>query len=96
MIYVGCRADLGAGCGWLIDHMGTYGDATKLSCCSTERNNQDGVLVTNSSGTGSDWRAPVIISGCCFEGDGHNGGPAAIMRASGCKGRTGCLSTAPR
>ena len=74
MIYVGCRADLGAGCGWLIDHMGTYGDATKLSCCSTERNNQDGVLVTNSSGTGSDWRAPVIISGCCFEGDGHNGG----------------------
>ena len=54
--------------------LGTYRDATKLSCCSTERNNQDGVLVTNSSGTGSDWRAPVIISGCCFEGDGHNGG----------------------
>jgi hypothetical protein len=74
MIYVGCRADLSAGCGWLIDHKGTFGDATKLSCCSTERNEQDGVLVTNSSGTGSDWRAPVIISGCCFEGDGHNGG----------------------
>lgn len=86
MIYVGCRADLCAGCGWLIDHMGTYGDATKLSCCSTERNAQDGVLVINSSGTGSQWRAPVIISGCCFEGDGHNrgtGGDFAGIRVRG-------------
>ena len=49
MTYVGCRADLCRGSGWLIDHKGTFGDATKLVGCSTERNSQDGVLITNSS-----------------------------------------------
>jgi hypothetical protein len=72
--YVGCRVDLCAAAGWLIDHKGSYGDATKLIGCSTERNFGDGVLITNSSASGSDWRAPVIISGCCFEGDGMNNG----------------------
>ena len=80
MTYVGCRADLCRGSGWLIDHKGSYGDATKLVGCSTERNSQDGVLITNSSAAGTAWRSPVIISGCCFEGDGTNvpagGGPA--------------------
>ena len=38
----GRRADLCADSGWLIDHKGSHGDATELSCCSTERNNQDG------------------------------------------------------
>jgi hypothetical protein len=73
--YVGCRADLCAGAGWLIDHQGSFGDATKLVGCSTERNSQDGVRIINSSPRGTDWRAPVIISGCCFEGDGTNQGP---------------------
>ena len=68
--YLGCRADLCAGSGWLIDHKGSYGDATKLVGCSTERNFGDGVLITNSSPAGTAWRSPVIISGCCFEGDG--------------------------
>jgi hypothetical protein len=80
MTYVGCRADLCRGSGWLIDHKGSYGDATKLVGCSTERNSQHGVLITNSSAAGTAWRSPVIISGCCFEGDGTNvpagGGPA--------------------
>src|SRR5215831_11203562 len=62
MVYVGCRADLCSGSGWLIDHKGSYGDATKLVGCSTERNCQDGVLVTNSSPAGTDWRGPVVIS----------------------------------
>ena len=52
MTYVGCRADLCRGSGWLIDHKGTFGDATKLVGCSTERNSQDGVLITNSSAAG--------------------------------------------
>jgi hypothetical protein len=80
MTYVGCRADLCRGNGWLIDHKGTFGDATKLVGCSTERNSQNGVLITNSSAAGTAWRSPVIISGCCFEGDGTNapaGGGAA-------------------
>jgi hypothetical protein len=72
--YIGCRADLCAGSGWVIDHKGTYGDATKLVGCSTERNGESGCLIINSSGSGTDWRAPVILSGCCFEGDGQNGG----------------------
>jgi hypothetical protein len=86
MVYVGCRADLCAGSGWLIDHKGSYGDATKLVGCSTERNCQDGVLITNSSAGGTDWRGPIIISGCCFEGDGMNkgaGGEYAGIRVQG-------------
>jgi len=86
MIYVGCRADLCAGSGWLIDHKGTFGDATKLIGCSTERNSADGVLITNSSPAGTGWRGPVIISGCCFEGDGMNhgaGGEFAGIRVQG-------------
>jgi hypothetical protein len=86
MTYVGCRADLCAGSGWLIDHEGSFGDATKLIGCSTERNCQDGVLITNSSPAGTGWRGPVIISGCCFEGDGMNhgaGGEYAGIRVRG-------------
>jgi hypothetical protein len=86
MTYVGCRADLCRGSGWLIDHKGSYGDATKLVGCSTERNSQDGVLITNSSAAGTVWRSPVIISGCCFEGDGMNqgqGGEFAGIRVQG-------------
>jgi hypothetical protein len=83
MTYVGCRADLCAGSGWLIDHKGTFGDATKLVGCSTERNARDGVLITNSSAAGSAWRSPVIISGCCFEGDGTNQGPATSTATGG-------------
>lgn len=44
----GGRADLCADSGWLIDHKGSYGDATELSCCSTERNNQDGAIHNHS------------------------------------------------
>jgi len=86
MTYVGCRADLCAGNGWVIDHKGTFGDATKLVGCSTERNSQDGVLITNTSATGKAWRSPVIISGCCFEGDGTGnraGGEYAGIRVRG-------------
>jgi hypothetical protein len=82
MHYVACRADLSYGYGWVIDHKGSYGDATKLTGCSTERNSKSGVLVTNSSGTGQDWRAPVQLTGCCFEGDG-TGIPAAGQPAVG-------------
>jgi len=40
--YVHCRVDLCAAAGWLIDHKGSYGDATKLVGCSTERSLGDG------------------------------------------------------
>jgi len=41
------------------------------------------MAITNSCAAGTAWRPPVIISGCCFEGDGTNvpggGGPSAAM-----------------
>jgi hypothetical protein len=86
-VYVGCRADLCAGSGWLIDHKGSFGDATKLIGCSTERNSQDGVRITNSSAAGTAWRGPVIISGCCFEGDGMAGGAGGEFAGIRVQGR---------
>ena len=83
MCYTACRVDLCVGSAWVIDHKGTYGDATKLTGCSTERNGQSGVLIVNSSSTGTDWRAPVIISGCCFEGDGTGTGPGDANHGQG-------------
>lgn len=83
---IGCRADLSFGCGYVFDHNGGFGDDIKMTGCSTERNAQDGVLITNSSATGGDWRVPVNITGCCFEGDGHNnglGGDYAAVRVQG-------------
>jgi hypothetical protein len=71
---IGCRADLSAACGFVADHNGAFGDAMRLVGCGTERNQGHGLLVTNSSATGSDWRVPVIVSGCSFEGDGIGGG----------------------
>ena len=87
MSYIGCRADLCRGAGWVIDHQGTFGDATKLSGCSTERNEGDGVLIDNTSATGSDWRDPVVIDGCCFEGDGTGGGDGGDYAAIRVRGR---------
>jgi hypothetical protein len=91
--FIGCRADLSTGSGWCIDHpgggAGGYTDATLLTGCGTQRNQQHGVLVTNSSGTG--WRDPVVISGCSFDEDGcgtvqsgsHQGGEYAGICVEG-------------
>lgn len=79
--FVGCRSDLNSGCGFYFDHNGAFGDAIKLTGCSTERNSQDGLFVTNTSSNGDEWRAPVLASGCCFEGDGHNGGAGGDFAA---------------
>jgi hypothetical protein len=69
--FIGCRADLSGGSGWVIDHPGgSYTDATVLAGCGTQRNQQHGVKITNSSPTGTDWRDPVVISGCSFDEDG--------------------------
>ncbi len=75
--FVGCRADLSGGHGYVIDHAGAgagYTDATVLVGCGTERNGRNGVHVTNGDPTGNAWRAPVVIAGCSFGEDGTNGG----------------------
>ncbi len=93
--FVGCRSDLSAGSGWVIDHPGSgggYTDAIVLVGCGTQRNEQNGVLITNSSTTGSAWRDPVVISGCSFDEDGsgslnssgdHTGGDYAGIWVEG-------------
>ena len=102
MTYVGCRADLCRGSGWLIDHKGSYGDATKLVGCSTERNSQDGVLITNSSAGRHRLAVPghhqrLLLRGRRDERArrGRRRPPAASTPASGSRGGTGCSSTAP-
>jgi hypothetical protein len=53
---------------------GGYNDATVLTGCGTQRNQQSGLNVTNSSAVGNSDRDPVIVDGCTFGGDGRNGG----------------------
>jgi hypothetical protein len=57
-----------------LDHSGAgdgYSDATILDGCGTQRNNNNGVYITNSSGTA--WHDPILITGCSFGEDGQNG-----------------------
>ncbi len=71
--FIGCRSDLSGGSGWVIDHPGSgggYTDAVVLVGCGTQRNEENGVRITNSSTTGAAWRDPVVISGCSFDEDG--------------------------
>src|SRR5207245_4518979 len=47
--FVGCRADLSAGHGYVVDHSGGGGgftDATVFVGCGTERNSQHGMHIT--------------------------------------------------
>jgi hypothetical protein len=71
---LGCRGDLCTN-GFTIDVAGStvsgFNDATVLTGCGTQRNNQDGLNVINSSNT---YRNPVVVDGCTFGGDGYNNG----------------------
>jgi hypothetical protein len=73
----GCRGDLCTN-GFTIDVAGSstsgFNDATVLSGCGTQRNNQDGLNVINSSSTADAYRNPVVVDGCTFGGDGYNDG----------------------
>lgn len=71
----GCRGDLCTN-GFTIDVFGggTYNDATVLTGCGTQRNDQSGLNVINSSSGGNSYRAPVVVDGCTFGGDGYDGG----------------------
>lgn len=84
---IGCRADLSSGSGFWLDHNGAFCDAIKLTGCSTERNAQSGCMITNTSSSGTDYRVPVIISGCCFEGDGWGTGAGGEFAGIQVQGR---------
>jgi len=71
--FIGCRSDLNGQNGWYLDHSGNqdgYSDGIILDGCGTQRNNNNGVYITNSSGN---WHDPVFITGCSIGEDGQNG-----------------------
>lgn len=79
--FIGCRGDVSQ-YGFFID-AGTgsnYTDMIQLIGCSTQRNNKHGIQIQNSSG--SNGRAPVVISGCVFDGDGVNGTVTQVSGAA--------------
>jgi Pectate lyase superfamily protein len=76
--WVGCRADLNSLSGFVFDAPGVTGagflDENTLIGCSSQRNQQHGLLVRNASATGQGNRSPVKIQGFRADGDGVNGG----------------------
>lgn len=74
--FIGCRADLNGGHGWYLDHSGAgdgYSDGVILDGCGTQRNNKNGVFITNGSPAGTTWHDPIFITGCSIGEDGQNG-----------------------
>lgn len=74
--FIGCRGDLCVN-GWTFDvalSSAGYQDASTLVGCGTQRNNENGLNVINSSASGTAGRLPVVCSGCVFSEDGKNGG----------------------
>lgn len=71
--FLNCRSDLNTNHGYVIDHPGGsdgFDDYNLLVGCTTQRNAKNGLLVTNSSASGQQYRMPVKLVGCCFTGDG--------------------------
>lgn len=78
----GCRADHNAN-GYTT---GTSAQASifntiKLIGCSTQGNNLNGLNVTTGESTGVSATAPVVCSGCTFQGDGANNGSSSTTLA---------------
>lgn len=71
--FLNCRSDLNTNHGYVIDHPGGsdgFDDYNLFVACTTQRNAGNGVLITNSSAAGTQYRMPVKFVGCCFTGDG--------------------------
>ncbi len=74
--FVACRSDLNKN-GFTFDSprsigASTYFDTNTLVCCGTQGNNNNGLNVINTSGSGAANRTPVIVSGGSFDGDGQD------------------------
>ena len=90
--FTACRGDLNGSDGWRIDapsgnQAGGFLDAVTLTACGSQRNQSYGCNVINGSANGINTRAPVIMTGCSWDGDGVNGGAGggtfAGVRAAG-------------
>lgn len=84
--FIGCRSDLNGQNGWYLDHSGAgdgYSDGIILDGCGTQRNDNNGVCITNSSSSSTQssatWHDPVLITGCSFGEDGRTGTFAGIL-----------------
>lgn len=80
---IGCRGDLSTN-GFVIDATlgaaNSYLGMVQLVGCSTQRNRQNGLKISNDEGQAI---CPVLASGCSFQGDGVSGGYNAGVRCSG-------------
>lgn len=77
--FTSCRGDLNGTDGFRIDtpsgnQAGGFLDAVTLNACGSQRNQSYGCNIINGSATGANTRAPVIMTGCSWDGDGVNGG----------------------
>jgi len=74
--WIACRGDLCAN-GFTFDARGPgggYYDANTLTGCGTQRNQHNGLNITNSSSNGFGSSSPVFVTGGSFDGDGVNSG----------------------
>ena len=75
---IGCRADSSkSGSGFTVNvrQNGKYFGSTQLVGCGSQGNNQYGLSLVNTGGTGgSKMNDLVIATACSFDGDGANGG----------------------
>lgn len=86
--FVACRGDNGAGYGFTTDAQppggSSVGSPNTFVGCGTQANALGGFHVNNTSALGTTQRAPVIICGCMFAGDGTTGaGTEAGILVSG-------------
>jgi Pectate lyase superfamily protein len=76
-----CRSDLSGLNGFYINvPFGQYLGMVQLANCSTQRNIENGITITN---TASGKISPVYLTGCVFQGDGRSGSSNAGIRLSG-------------
>jgi hypothetical protein len=85
---IGCRGDLCTN-GFTLDVPagGGYNDATVLTGCGTQRNANNGLNVVNTSADGAADRAPVLVDGCSFGGDGTARAAGTAGAGIGVRGR---------
>lgn len=71
----GCRADHNNnGYTTGVSASGAVFNTIRLIGCSSQGNNYNGLNATTGESTGVSLTAPVICTGCAFQGDGANGG----------------------
>jgi hypothetical protein len=70
-LFVGTRADLNRH-GFVFNAPSGFSSTNSLTNCHTQRNNGFGLYAKQNASTYTDWRTPLVLTNCTFEGDGVN------------------------